>query len=91
MKKQDLIDAVATHTGMKKTAVAAVLECAFERLAQGVLYDGEASLWSLGKLKAVKRAERSGRNPRTGEEITIPARTAVKFVASKDLDALVNL
>lgn len=90
MKKQDLINAVAEHTGMKKTAVAEVLECACDRLAQALQTDGEASLWVLGKLKTAQRAARAGRNPATGEAITIPARTAVKFAPSKALDSLLN-
>lgn len=90
MKKQDLINLVADHTGMKKTAVAEVLECAFDRLAQALYDNGEAGLWALGKLKTVRRAARPGRNPATGESITITARTAVKFAPSKALDGLLN-
>ena len=90
MKKQDLIDAVADHTGMKKTAVAEVLECAFDRLAQALQSDGEAGLGALGKLKAATRAARTGRNPQTGEALDLPAKTIVKFVASKALGTVLN-
>lgn len=46
---------------------------------------GEVPLPGLGKLKAVRRAAREGRNPRTGATIQVPAKTAVKFSMTKGL------
>ena len=46
---------------------------------------GEISLPGLGKLKTVRQGTRTGRNPRTGEQISIPARRQVKFVPGKSL------
>ena len=42
-------------------------------------------LHGIGKLKPLQKAARTGRNPATGEEIEIPAKTAVKFAAAKAL------
>jgi DNA-binding protein HU-beta len=46
---------------------------------------GEVTLPGLGKLKTKQSAARTGRNPHSGEEINIPAKTGVKFVAAKAL------
>ncbi len=90
MKKPELIDAVAERCGMKKTAVAAVLDTAFDALAKSLADGDEANLWALGKLKPAVRKARPGRNPKTGEMMEIPERAIVKFVPSKALDELMN-
>ena len=43
-----------------------------------------------GKFEVVERAERVGRNPKTGEEVVIPAKKAIKFKAGKALEEKVN-
>lgn len=45
---------------------------------------GEISMPGLGKLKTVRQGGRKGRNPRTGQEINVPAGNKVKFVAGKE-------
>lgn len=90
MKKQDLINAVAARTGLKKTAVAEVLDTSFDVLVQALEQGGEAGLGALGKLKVVVRAARTGRNPHTGEAMPIPAKTVAKFVSSKALANVLN-
>lgn len=85
MKKQELVAAIADKIGNSQRVVDEVLkglsEVATEELSNG----GEVPITGLGKLKAVTRAPRSGRNPKTGEAVEIPAKTAVKFVPSSDL------
>lgn len=45
---------------------------------------GEISLPGLGKLKTVRQGTRTGRNPRTGQAINVPARNKIKFLPGKD-------
>lgn len=90
MNKKDLIDEIAARTSMKKTAVDDVL-VALRDIAQAHLVSqgAELPLPGIGKLKAVAKAARTARNPRTGEEVQIPAHTAIKLVVAKELkDAL---
>ncbi len=81
MTKTQTIAALADKTGLKKTDVSnlldelAVLACAEAK--NGFLIPG------IGKLVLVDRAERQGRNPATGETITIPAKQVVKFRVAK--------
>lgn len=98
MTKQELIEkAVAHYMENANTSiynarreVMAVLD-ALEALLPETLAAGEAvTLPGLGKLVPVKRAARTGRNPRTGAPVEIPARTAVRFKASKTLKDAVN-
>lgn len=85
MNQQEMIDAIHTGTGVKKTDILSVLKVQGD-VAQGALKDGDdIILHGIGKLKPVAKAACTGRNPATGEEIEIPAKTAVKFTAAKAL------
>lgn len=86
MNKKELIDEIAARTGQAKAGIDATLASLGEiALAHLTRPGAEMTLPGLGKLKAVARAARTGRNPATGEEMAIPARTAVRFTAFKAL------
>lgn len=89
MTRKDLIAKIAEDTGMFLSAVTQVLDSLGSVAAAELLGDGEVPLPGLGKLKTKDRGARLGTNPKTGERITIPAGTVVKFVAGQELkDAL---
>lgn len=66
--------------------VEAVLQALKDVAAQELAAGGEVPLPGLGKLKTKDRAARMGRNPRTGEAVTIPARRVVVFAPSEKLN-----
>ena len=86
MTKAELIDAIKAELGdaATKATIQKVLQAAGSVCRQA-LAKGESfsSLGGLGSFKVVERPARQGRNPRTGEKMTIPARKVVKFTASK--------
>ena len=89
MTKTQIIATLADKTGIKKTDVSNVLDelaaLACSEAKNGFLVPG------IGKLVLVQRAERQGRNPATGETITIPAKEVLKFrVAKACKDAVLN-
>jgi len=89
MTKTQTIAALAEQTDLSKSDVSNVLDrladLAYAEAANGFTLPG------IGKLMLVQRAERQGRNPATGESITIPAKTVVKFrVAKACKDALLK-
>ena len=83
MAKTDLISAVAEKSGLTKKdaekAVAAVIDSITETLANGE----KVQLVGFGTFEIRERAERTGRNPRTKEAMTIPASKAPVFKAGK--------
>lgn len=85
MNKQELIDAVADETDLAKATVSRVLDAQAELATLVLQQGGEVTLPGLGKLKTKQSAARTGRNPHTGEEIDIPAKTSVKLVVAKAL------
>ena len=90
MTKGDLINKVAESASLSKAdaskAVSVVLNSIQETLQDG----GKVSLLGFGTFSTSQRNERMGRNPRTGESITIPAKTTIKFKAGKELSDAVN-
>jgi len=90
MIKRDLVIATQKALAENKCTVSlAVVEKMLDALgdvaAAELLGGGEITLPSLGKLKIRKTAARTGRNPRTGESLPIPAGKKVVFVPSKEL------
>lgn len=91
MTKTELIDAVAEKTGLTKKdtgeAVNAVFDTIVEHLSSQAAKDADSrdnvQIIGFGTFEVKDRSERKGRNPQTGEEITIPARTVPVFRAGK--------
>ncbi len=85
MNKLDLIHGIASITGHTKTDIAAILDAHAGLTIAELDRGNEHILPGLGKLVPVHRVARKGRNPKTGEAITIPARVVVQFKAGKAL------
>lgn len=90
MNKQELIDAIAEKTGETKKAVGAIIESLTETITDTLKSGGEVELRGIGKFAVADRAAKVGRNPKTGEEVTIQARKAPAFKASSTLKAALN-
>ena len=89
MTKRELIAKIAEDTDLDLSPVEAVLNSLGNVAAAELLGGGDVPIPRLGKLKTKDRGARLGTNPKTGERMTIPAGTMVKFVTGKELkDAL---
>lgn len=90
MNKADLIAKVAQDSGITKKLATEVVENTFAAVKESLANGEKFTLVGFGTFAAVDRAEREGRNPQTGEAITIPARRAVTFKAGKALKEAVQ-
>lgn len=81
----ELVSAFAETTGLSKAKAKEVLDAHAELLISELKENGSVQLVGIGKLKLGERSERQGRNPATGEAITIKASKTVKFSGSKRL------
>ena len=79
----ELVSALAETTGLTKDKAREVLDAHAELLISELKANGSVQLAGIGKLKMGERAERQGRNPSTGEAITIKASKTVKFSGGK--------
>ncbi|GBG01381.1 transcriptional regulator [Azospira sp. I13] len=89
MNKSDLIDAVAAGADLSKAAAGRALDAAIEAITKAVATGDSVTLVGFGSFKAVKRAARTGKNPKTGATIQIPASTSPKFSAGAAFKAAV--
>lgn len=90
MNHKQLIEALAEKTGTTKVAAKAAIDGLIEVITQELEDGGEVSIYGLGKFEVGFRKSRTGRNPQTGEEITIKAAKAPKFKAAKQLKDAIN-
>ena len=79
----ELVSALAEKTGTTKAQAKAFLDAHAELIVDELKASGSVQLPGIGKLKLGDRPERQGRNPSTGEAITIKAAKTVKFSGGK--------
>ena len=90
MNKSELIAAMAAKTGETKKSAEANLNAFTDTIAEALVKGEKVQLVGFGCFETRKKAARKGRNPRTKEEIKIPASKAPAFKAGKALKQLVN-
>jgi DNA-binding protein HU-beta len=88
--KQDLVAIVAETGDLPKAKAGEVLDAVFEAITKSLKKKQDVRLVGFGTFSTSKRKAGKGRNPRTGEEIKIPATTTVRFKAGKGLKDAVN-
>lgn len=91
MNQTELIRVVAEVAEVKKSEAAHVLKTLAEVIEANLVAEGAIALPGLGKLLVRSRGARIGRNPRTGEKITIPSGRHVAFAPTTALKAAVRL
>ncbi|MEW6648188.1 MAG: HU family DNA-binding protein [Pseudomonadota bacterium] len=85
MTKSELIDQVSGAADISKAAAGRAIDALLDNI-KGALADGQkVELRGFGSFERVETAARTGRNPKTGEPVEIPAGSRVKFKAGKDL------
>lgn len=91
MTKKEFVDLYFEKGGFEtKTEAERKMKAFLETVEEALVKGEEVIFTGWGKWEVVEKAERVGRNPKTGEEITIPARKAIKFKAGKALEEKVN-
>ena len=89
MNKSELIDAIAAKADISKAAAGKALDGMIDAVTEALKAGDTVTVVGFGTFYVGERAERSGRNPKTGETITIAAAKSPKFRACKALkDAL---
>ncbi|WGE31228.1 HU family DNA-binding protein [Actinobacillus genomosp. 2] len=90
MNKTELIDAIAAGAELSKKDAKAALEATLNAISESLKNGDTVQLIGFGTFKVNERNARTGRNPRTGEEIKIEASKVPAFVAGKALKDLVK-
>jgi len=90
MNKSELIDAVATKTGMTKKDAGAALDATLASITDALSKGDSVQLIGFGTFSTTKRAAREGRNPSTGATMKIAASTVAKFKVGAKLKEAVK-
>ena len=90
MNKAELIEAIAKENGLTKSKSGEVVATIVNAITDALKSGEKVSLVGFGTWTITKREERRGRNPKTGEEITIASKTVAKFKPGNDLTKSIN-
>jgi DNA-binding protein HU-beta len=90
MNKQELIGAVAESAGLTRADASKAVESVFDSITGTLKKGDEVRLVGFGTFSVSKRKASTGRNPRTGEPMSIAASSQPKFKAGKGLKDAVN-
>ncbi|MCI5591918.1 MAG: HU family DNA-binding protein [Oscillospiraceae bacterium] len=85
MNKTEFINAVAEKEGIEKKCAEKAVNAVFATIAQELAKGEKIQLVGFGTFEIRERAEKQGRNPRTGETMTVPASKVPAFKAGKAL------
>ena len=90
MKKPELIEAIASDAGISKKAAKNALNSFISNVSKSLAKGNKVSLIGFGTFSTSKIAARTGRNPRTGGIIKMPARMVARFKAGANLKNSIN-
>ena len=90
MNKTELISAMSENANMTKVDAEKALKAFIDTVTDELKNGGKVQLVGFGTFEVGERAERQGRNPKTGKSITIPASKSPKFKAGRSLKDIVN-
>lgn len=89
MNKSELIEATAKAADISKAAAERALSAVIDAVVKAVSKGDTVTLVGFGSFKSAKRAARTGKNPKTGAALKIPATTVPKFSAGATFKAAV--
>ena len=90
MNKEELVKEIAKKSGVSQKAASDILSATLEVIEKSVAKGKKVTLVGFGTFEARKRAARTGRNPQTGAELKIAAKTVPAFSAGKKFKTVVN-
>ncbi|RDZ05838.1 DNA-binding protein [Priestia megaterium] len=90
MKKAEFIEAVASKSELTKQDTKKAVDTLFETISTTLAKGEKVQLVGFGRFEVREHAERTGRNPQTGEEMTIPATKVPGFKVGKELKEAVK-
>ena len=88
--RSTLSEAVFKNVGLSRNESASLVDSVFDEILKSLISGDDVKISSFGTFVVRKKGERIGRNPKTGEEVPISARSVVTFRASNVLKSKVN-
>jgi nucleoid DNA-binding protein len=86
MTKKDMAKAIAAEMSLKQTQALALVQRVFDGIVEALVQEGRIELRNFGVFEVRKRRPRRARNPRTGEQVDVPARLVVTFKPGRAME-----
>ena len=90
MNKEDLTKRVSDSIGVIQSETAIIVDAVLKEIYKGILENEKVTFQDFGSFHKVQRKARKASNPRTGEEVRVPAKTVVSFKMSKKMKQDLN-
>ena len=90
MTKADIVDKIASGTGLTKLETEAIIEGFFSTVIESLKNGNGIEIRGFGTYKVKKKNARQARNPKTGEKVFVPEHYVPTFKFSKDFKSIVN-
>ena len=90
MTKKEIVRRIATELGIDQVLTKRVVQRTLDMILETVAEEGRLELRNFGVFEVKVRAPRKARNPRTNEQVTVPAKTVVVFQPGKKLAELAS-
>ena len=81
--KKDIVKSISDELGITQVAVKRAVQMTFDSIIDTLVVDGRIELRNFGVFEVKRRQGRKARNPRTGQEVFVPARNVVTFKPGK--------
>lgn len=91
MVRSELIEKISEQcTGIKKNDIDLAVQCILDTMSEALSNGGRIEIRGFGVFSLHHQKERLGRNPKSGEPVSIPAKTSIHFKPGKDIRDKVN-
>ena len=91
MTKKEIVKAIADKIGLTQVETKEVVQSTFDSIFEAIATQGRIELRNFGVFEVKQRAPRKARNPRTGEEVQVPAKKVVIFKPGRLMEERVKL
>lgn len=91
MTKKEIVRAISDKTGLTQLQIKEIVQLTFEGIVETLLEEGRVELRNFGVFQVKTRKARQARNPRTGHQVSVPAKSVVVFKPGKGMEARVKL
>ena len=89
MTKKEIVKTISEEIGLTQLKTKEIVQKTFDAIIEALVADGRIELRNFGVFEVKKRAARSARNPRTGEQVKVPEKFVVTFKPGKEMEARV--
>ena len=90
MTKKEIVRRISEELGIKQTDTKEVVQRTFDAIIEALATEQRVELRNFGVLEVKTRAARKARNPKTGDEVLVPARFVVTFKPGKEMEQRVK-